>query len=205
MMNGNDNNFPISQHIILNGMTGAGKTSIGKKLGETLGLEFKDLEEEIVRFAQNPIETICEYWGEEFYRDIERKVLTKLLKNPIHILAVGDSTLQFNKELILDNSLSVWINPDLQLIYNRISNRSKTDKISADFDSIIEEYIEKREIYSQSSICIYIKDSPYSESIKKIINCIKDKTLYGRNPSDDENLNENIAKEYLEKQSAGKR
>ena len=75
--------------IVMVGLMGAGKTSIGRRLAQRLGLPFVDADQEIESAAGCTIEEIFERYGEAAFRDGERKIIQRLLERPAHVLATG--------------------------------------------------------------------------------------------------------------------
>ena len=80
--------------IVLIGMMGAGKTSVGKRLAQKLGLPFIDADDEIEAGAQMTIPEIFERFGEPYFRDGERRVIARLLDEPPHVLSTGGGALR---------------------------------------------------------------------------------------------------------------
>src|SRR5206468_10991826 len=79
----------VSRTLVLVGLMGAGKTNIGRRLAHRLGLGFTDADSEIEAAAGETIEEIFERRGEAVFREGERKVIARLLGNPVHVLATG--------------------------------------------------------------------------------------------------------------------
>lgn len=112
--------------IILVGMMGVGKTSIGKKLAQRLGLKFADADDEIEKAADLKVAEIFERFGEEYFRDGERRVIARLLDGPPQVIATGGGAF-LNPEtqaLIKQKALSIWLNADINILVERVSRRN---------------------------------------------------------------------------------
>lgn len=115
----------IARTIVLVGLMGAGKSSVGRRLAERLGVGFADSDDEIVEAANMPIPEIFERFGEQYFRDGERRVLARLLSgNPI-ILATGGGAFLSpkNRALIADKGVSVWIKADIDTLWDRVRDK----------------------------------------------------------------------------------
>ncbi len=114
--------------IVLVGMTGAGKSSIGHRLAKTLGLPFRDADEEIEKAAGRSITDIFAAYGEPAFRDVERRVIARLLNEPAHVLATGGGAFmsEETRRLVAQKGVSVWLKADVDVIARRVAR--KTDR-----------------------------------------------------------------------------
>ena len=116
----------IPKSIVLVGLMGAGKTCIGSRLAERFALPFVDADSEIEKAAGCSVPDIFELYGEEAFRDGERRVISRLLNDPIHVLATGggaflDAT---TRAEVRDKAISVWLRADLDLLLSRTGRRN---------------------------------------------------------------------------------
>lgn len=116
--------------IFLTGFMGCGKTTVGRRLAQRLGVGFVDLDEEIERRAGMTVRQIFEQQGEPAFRQMEAEALRGTLALPDVVVALGGGTMAFeaNAALIGSNGLSVWINPAFATISSRIGGRGKADR-----------------------------------------------------------------------------
>jgi len=116
--------------IFLTGFMGCGKTTVGRRLAQRLGVGFVDLDEEIERRAGVTVRQIFEQQGEPVFRQMEAEALRGTLALPDVVVALGGGTMAFeaNAALIGANGLSVWINPAFATISSRIGGRGKADR-----------------------------------------------------------------------------
>jgi shikimate kinase len=117
----------LDRPIVLVGLMGAGKSCIGKRLAGHLGLSFVDADREIEIAAGGcSIPDIFAMHGEEAFRDGERRVIQRLLGNPVHVLATGGGAFvdPNTRALVKERGLSIWIRADLDLLVKRVSRRN---------------------------------------------------------------------------------
>jgi shikimate kinase len=114
-----------SRTIALVGLMGVGKSSIGRRLAQALGLPFKDADAEIETAAGRSISEIFTHLGEEAFREGERRVIARLLEGPPHVLATGGGALTHaaTRALIAEKCVSVWLKADLDVLGRRVARR----------------------------------------------------------------------------------
>ena len=115
----------IRKTIVLVGLMGAGKTCIGQRLAKRLSLPFVDADDEIEKAAGCSISDIFNLYGEAAFRDGEKRVIARLLNDPVHVLATGGGAFVDNetRALIKGTATSIWIRADIDLLVNRTSRR----------------------------------------------------------------------------------
>src|SRR5690606_12431025 len=112
--------------LVLVGMMGAGKTTVGRRIANRLGRQFVDSDEEIERAAQMTIPEIFEQRGEPEFRAGEMRVISRLLKEKDIVLATGGGAF-INPEtraLVKQEAVSVWLKAELDVLFERVSRRS---------------------------------------------------------------------------------
>ncbi len=121
------NTFEINvpKTIVLIGMMGVGKTSIGRKLAKRLGLKFTDSDNEVESAAQCSVADIFDIYGEGVFRDVEQRVIKRLLTGPVHVLATGGSAFANNttRNIIKEYGISIWLKADIDTLLPRIERR----------------------------------------------------------------------------------
>src|SRR3569833_3177268 len=102
--------------IVLVGLMGAGKSTIGRRLAHRLGLAFADSDEEIEKAAGRSISEIFDQFGEKEFRDGERRVIARLVEGPPKVLATGGGAFmnESTRALILANGVAVWLDADIE-------------------------------------------------------------------------------------------
>lgn len=115
----------LTKPVVLVGMMGAGKTSVGRHLAQKLGLPFIDADSEIEAAAQATISEIFERDGEAVFRNGERRVIARLLEGPLCVLATGGGAFmsEETRAKIRERAISVWLRADLDLLTRRVGRR----------------------------------------------------------------------------------
>lgn len=119
---------PLGQRsLVLVGLMGAGKTAVGKLLAERIGLPFVDADAEIQAAAGRGVGEIFAEFGEPAFRDVERRVIARLLDGPPVVLATGGGAFMSaeTRRRIRERGVSVWLRADLDLLVAR-TEKSRT-------------------------------------------------------------------------------
>lgn len=118
--------WKLRKTVVLVGMMGAGKTAVGKALAARLEVPFLDSDAEIETAANMTIAEIFERDGEAFFRDRETEVLDRLLEDECGILSTGGGAFlaERNRALVSAKGVSVWLNADLRLLWNRVKHKN---------------------------------------------------------------------------------
>lgn len=115
---------------------GAGKTSVGRRLAKLLGLPFVDADEEIVAAAGMSIADIFETYGEPTFRDLERRVIARLLDGPPGVLALGGGGFvdPRTRQRVKERAVSIWLDADLDTLVDRTARKRSTRPLLKDGD-----------------------------------------------------------------------
>ncbi len=159
--------------IVMVGMMGAGKSSIGRRLAARLGLPFIDADAEIEQAANATISEIFETHGEAYFRDGERRVIQRLLDGTPKVLATGGGAF-INPETraaIGAAGVSIWLKADRELILQRVKRRSnrpllKTAEPEAVVDRLL---VERNPVYAEADIHIQSRDVAHDVVIDDIL------------------------------------
>jgi len=150
--------FVPRRTIVLVGLMGAGKTKIGRRLAIRLGLPFFDSDQEIEAAAGETIEEIFANRGERAFREGERRVIARLLTNPVHVLATGGGAFidPLTRAAVRRRGVSLWLRADLDVLTQRVSRRHDRPLLNAgDPRAILAQLIERRHpIYGEADITI---------------------------------------------------
>lgn len=150
--------FVPSRTIVLVGLMGAGKTKIGRRLAARLNLPFFDSDNEIEAAAGETIEEIFHNRGEAMFRDGERRVIARLLSQPVHVLATGGGAFMdpATRAAIGRRGVSVWLRADLDVLFARVSRRNNRPLLQErDPRAVLADLIERRHpIYAEADLTI---------------------------------------------------
>jgi shikimate kinase len=120
--------------IVLVGLMGAGKSCIGRRLAKRLGVVFVDADAEIEDAADSTIAEIFEKYGETYFRDGERRVMARLLREKPGVLAAGGGAFidPDTREMIRGQAVSVWLRADLETLRSRTKGRTHRPLLNSD-------------------------------------------------------------------------
>ena len=156
-----------SRSIVLVGMMGAGKSSVGRRLAARLGVPFVDADTEIEDAAGMTIAEIFAQHGEPYFRAGEARVIARLLDGGPQVLATGGGAVmnQQTRDLIHIKGVSVWLKADLDVLLRR--TRRRNDRPLADR---MKELLPLREpVYAQSDVIVQSRDEPHETIVEEII------------------------------------
>ena len=162
----------LDRPVVLVGMMGAGKTTIGRRLARRFGVPFHDADQEIEKAANCSVEEIFQRFGEPHFRDGERRVIARLLALGPQIMATGGGAFMDpeTRALVKSSALSVWLRADLDLLWRRVSRRGnrpllKTDDPKATLERLIDQ---RYPVYAEADIVAACFDVPTDETVAQI-------------------------------------
>lgn len=160
------------QHVVLIGLMGAGKSSVGRRLAERLELPFIDTDEEIESAAGCTISDIFELYGEAAFRDVEARVIARLLGEPASVMATGGGAFM-NPETrarIRDAGLSVWLRADIDVLDRRTRRRGGRPLLAGgDGRAKLEALARERDpVYAEADITVSSCDDPIGETVDRV-------------------------------------
>ncbi len=164
--------------IVLIGLMGAGKTTVGRRLAKRLGLPFVDADHEIERAAGKSIEEIFAEDGEEFFRAGEERVIARLLENGPQVLATGGGAWmrEATRERVKERGISVWLKADLDVLMERVLRRPGRPLLKNDNPrAVMERLIEERyPVYALADITVESCNKPHNVVVGRIIRALAD-------------------------------
>jgi len=159
--------------VVLVGMMGAGKTSVGKRLAARLGLPFVDADAEIEAGAQLTISEIFERFGETYFREGERKVIARLLGGGPLVLATGGGAFMnaTTRDNIARQGVSVWLKPSFDVLLARVRKKSNRPLLkTADPEQTLRRLIEERSpTYALADFTIESLDGSHDSVVDAIL------------------------------------
>ncbi len=167
--------------VVLVGLMGAGKSSVGRILAARLGLPFIDSDDEVEKAAGCSIEDIFEIYGEPAFRDVEERVIERLLAGPPVILASGGGAYMNprTRERIAEHGVSIWLKADLGTLEKRTRRRAAGRPLlqGTDPSAKLKQLISERyPVYEQSDITIESLDETPEKTADRIIEKLTDGT-----------------------------
>ena len=162
--------------IVLIGLMGAGKTAIGRRLAQKLGLEFTDADNEIEIAAGKSISDIFADHGEAYFRRGEQKVIARLLKDGPQVLATGGGAYmnQRTRDNIRDSGIAVWLKGDLDVLMARVRRRDNRPLLQTkDPEAVMKKLMDERyPVYAEADITVQSRDVAHDVIVGEIMNAL---------------------------------
>jgi shikimate kinase len=170
--------FVPRRTIVLVGLMGAGKTRIGRRIAARLELPFFDSDRVIEAAAGETVEEIFAKRGERVFREGERRVILRLLAEPVHVLATGGGAFMdpLTRAAIARRGVSVWLRADLDVLATRVARRSNRPLLKAgDPRAILAELIESRHpTYAEAELVIDSGEGSPEATVARVIAALTD-------------------------------
>ena len=162
-----------SRSLVLVGLMGCGKSSIGRRLAAAIGLPFVDADDEIERAALKTIPEIFADHGETYFREGERKVIKRLLGNGPQVLATGGGAFMNaeTRAAIQAEGISIWLRADLDVLMRRVAKRDNRPLLKADDPAaVMRTLMEQRyPVYAGADITVESRDTTHEVIVGEIV------------------------------------
>ena len=159
--------------LVLIGLMGAGKSTIGRRLAKQIGWRFVDSDEEIEAAAGCRIADIFTIHGEPIFRDLEKRVITRLLSEEPMVLATGGGAWMQEgvRAAIQEKATSVWLRAELDILTERVSKRDHRPLLeTGDKRTILERLMQERyPIYEKADVIIDSGHGPHERVVERVI------------------------------------
>lgn len=179
----NDASFPearkiaalLDRPVVLVGMMGVGKSSVGKRLASVLGVSFTDADEEIERAAQMTIPEIFATYGEDYFRDGERRVIARLIEDAHGhgVIATGGGAFvnPQTRALILQRTVAVWLDSDVDTLLERTGRRDNRPLLNTrnPRETIERLRNERAGAYAEAPIHVFSANAPQAQTLGKVL------------------------------------
>lgn len=166
-----------SRSIVMVGLMGCGKSSVGRRMAARLGLPFVDVDEEIEVSARKTINEIFEDHGEAYFRDGERRVIARLLSNGPQVLATGGGAFinAETREKIKSKAISIWLKADLPVLMKRVAMRDSRPLLrTGDPEATMRALMAERyPIYALADMAVESRDVPHDQIVTEVIAALK--------------------------------
>jgi shikimate kinase len=162
--------------IVLVGMMGAGKSSIGRRLAARLGIPFVDADAEIEQAAGMSIAEIFEAHGEPYFRSGEARVITRLLEHGPQVLATGGGAFmnEQTRANIRAKGISVWLKAELDVLTRRLRRRNDRPllKTADPVATLVKLLAEREPIYAQADVTVLSRDVSHDLIVDEIVTAV---------------------------------
>jgi shikimate kinase len=170
--------LPPERSIVLVGLMGVGKSTVGRRLARRLGLPFVDSDEEIERAADHEIKEIFDRFGEASFRDGERRVIRRLIEGERKVIATGGGAFMDaeTRALILDRCIAVWLEADVETLAQRVVRRGHRPLLAGKdplpFLSGLAEV--RNPVYAQAHLRVSSGPGPHEKTVERIVEALAD-------------------------------
>lgn len=159
--------------VVLVGLMGAGKSTIGRRLAARLGVPFVDADDEVEQAAGCSIEDMFEVHGEIAFREGEKRVIGRLLDGPVGVLATGGGAFmnEETRDRIREKGVSIWLRADLDVLVRRCARRDDRPLLrDGDMRETLENLIDQRyPVYGEADIVVDTGDKPHRTVVGRIV------------------------------------
>lgn len=166
----------ITRPVVLVGLMGVGKSTVGRKLASLLARDFVDADDAITAAAQLSIAEIFEQFGEPYFRDGERRVIARLIEEGHGVIATGGGAFvdPSTRALILERAIAVWIDCDVPTLVERTARRNTRPLLrNGDPHEILTRLAaERAPFYGEAPIRVVSENGPHADTARAIIEAI---------------------------------
>lgn len=171
----------LKRTVALAGMMGSGKSSVGRRLADRLGVLFRDADAEIETAAGCSVSDIFERFGEQAFRDGERKVIQRLLRDPPHVLATGGGALldPATRDNLAEHAVSVWLRAPLEVLLSRVERRDSRPllKNRPARETLARLMAEREPYYAACAIVVDVGDEPHAAAVTRIVAALREQNV----------------------------
>ena len=166
----------LDRPVVLVGLMGVGKSTVGRRLARRLGLPFVDSDSEIEEAVGLPWGELFERYGEEDYRDGERRLVARLVDGQIKVIATGGGVFvdPRTRELLKDKTITVWLDAPVDVLHERTSRRNTRPLLkNGDPKGTLERLAElERKAYAEAHLHVRSGDGAHKEVVEAIVEAL---------------------------------
>lgn len=165
--------------ILLVGLMGSGKTSVGRRLAKKLNLPFVDGDQEIEKAAGLSLIDVLKCFGEKEYRAGEARVMKRLLQGEPCVLASGGGSFvaEQTRQLAKEHAITIWLKADVDTLYSRTAGRKHRPFLEGcdnHLKSKLESYIqEEYPYYSEADIIVETREEQVDNTVNRVLEALK--------------------------------
>jgi len=171
---------PFNKTIALVGLSGVGKSSVGRRLASALGMPFRDADAEVEAAAGRPIVEIFAQYGEPAFRDGERRVIARLLADAPHVLATGGGAFMHaeTRALIKTQAISVWLKADIEVLARRVGRKDNRPLLAGrdPLAVLAAQAADRYPVYALADIEVETGDTPHQVAVEAILAALAERT-----------------------------
>jgi shikimate kinase len=169
----NANLPPRDRTIVLVGLMGVGKSSVGRRLAAALNMPFKDVDTEVEQAAARPISEIFAELGETAFRDGERRVIARLLDDPPHVMATGGGAFmnEQTRALVKEKAISIWLKADFDVLARRVGRRDDRPLLRGrdPVEVLREQAAIRYPQFEEADLTVQTEDQPHQATVDSIL------------------------------------
>ena len=164
--------------IVLVGMMGVGKSTVGRKLANTLKMDFTDADDEIVAAANMSVAEVFDKYGEEYFRDGERRVIARLIEDSGAgcVIATGGGAFlePETRELILEKGVAIWLDAATETLIERVSRNDRRPLLrTGDIPTKVSKMkAEREDTYAKAPLHVKSDTGPHQVAVNRIIEAL---------------------------------
>jgi len=170
---------PFNKTIALVGLSGVGKSSVGRRLALALGMPFRDADAEVEAAAGRPIAEIFAQYGEAAFRDGERRVIARLLADAPHVLATGGGAFVHaeTRALIKARAISIWLKADIEVLARRVGRKDNRPLLAGKdpLNTLSAQANDRYPIYAEADIEVETGDTPHQIAVEAILKVLAER------------------------------
>jgi shikimate kinase len=167
----------LDRPLVLVGLMGVGKSTVGRRLARRLGLPFVDSDSEIEGAAGFPAAEVFERYGEQDFRDGERRLVARLLEGEVRVIATGGGAYvdPGTRKLLNERAITVWLDAPIDILTERTSRRDTRAQLrNGDPKSVLERLAkERRPSYSEAHIHVKSGDGAHNDVVDAIVSALE--------------------------------
>jgi shikimate kinase len=168
----------LDRPIALVGMMGCGKSTVGRRLAKRLDLQFVDSDDAIAEACGLPAGEVLTRYGEQDFRDGERRTISRLLDQPAQVIATGGGAFanEATHTLLKERAITVWLDAPIGVLVERTSGRDTRPLLNNDDPrGTLERLMEKRRpFYAKADIRVRSGNVPHRDVVEWIINALRE-------------------------------
>jgi shikimate kinase len=163
----------LDRPIVLIGLMGVGKSTIGRRMAQRLNLEFVDADAEIEHAAGMTITEIFARYGEEQFRDGERRVIARLIDGSPKVIATGGGAFMnvATRTLILEKAIGIWIDADIDVLADRVARRNTRPLLKGKDPRVVlgELAAVRNPVYALAPVHVRSQPAPHDATVDLIL------------------------------------